>query len=87
MLRNSLIALSAAAALGVVLALPAEAKTHIDFNLNLGVGAGYGAGYAVFGAPGYIYADEPCHYVMVRHKKLKANGMIKVWYSKELVCY
>jgi len=88
MLRNSLIAISAAAALVMAIAPAAEAKTNIDFNLNFGVGGGY----AVFGAPGYygpgyIYADDGCRYVKVKHKKVKANGKLKVWYTKQLVCY
>jgi hypothetical protein len=82
MLRNSLIALSAAAALGVALAPTAEAKTRIGFNIHVGAPVGYVA----FGTPRYIYAGG-CHYVTVKHKKLKANGRLKVWYSKNLVCY
>lgn len=83
MLRNTIIALSATAALGLALAPAAQAKTNIDFNVNLGVGG-------FVGEPGYYPVDdgwyeEDCQYVKVKHVK-KKNGKVKVWYTKELVC-
>lgn len=89
MIRNTIIALTAAAALGVALAPAAQAKSSIDFNVNLGLG-----GYIGVGSPGYYpvyddyagYDDEECHYVKVKHAK-KKNGKIHVWYTKKLVCY
>lgn len=87
MLRNTIVALSATAALGVALAPAAQAKTNIDFNLGIGIPVG-----GVYVGDGYydddygVY-DEDCDYVKVKHKKVKSNGKIKVWYTKELVCY
>ncbi len=83
MLRNTIIALSATAALGLALAPTAQAKTNIDFNVNLGVGG-------FVNEPGYYpvaddWDDEDCEYVKVKHLK-KKNGKVKVWYTKELVC-
>ena len=85
MIRNILIALTAAAAMGFALAPAAQAKT----NLNLDVGFVIGGGGVYVGEPaeyGDGWDDEDCEYVTVKHKKKKANGTVKVWYSKELVC-
>ena len=90
MIRNAIIALTATAALGVALAPAAQAKTNIDFNVNLG----FDGGYIGVGSPGYypaydnyVVEDDGCHYVKVKHKKKFKNGKVKIWYSKQLVCY
>ena len=89
MIRNVFIALSATAALGIALAPAAQAKNNIDFNVNLG----FDGGYINVGNGGYYdddvfyVADDDCHYVKVKHKKMLKNGKIKVWFSKQLVCY
>ncbi|WP_373502610.1 hypothetical protein [Aestuariivirga sp.] len=85
MLRTALIALTAAAAATLALAPAAQAKTNIDFNIGFGVAPGFYVGAPVY-VGGYGY-DDDCHYVKVKHKKVKANGKVKVWYSKERVCY
>src|SRR5215218_4265441 len=88
MIRTSLIALAAAGAAALALAPAAQAKTH----LNIDVGFGVPAGGIYLGSPvnmddDYGSYEDDCHYVKVKHKKMKANGTVKVWFSKELVCY
>lgn len=89
MLRTALIALAATATMGVALAPAAQAKTHVDFNIGIGVPGGYIAvgepGYGYYDA-GYASYDDDCHYVKVKHKKWKADGSKKIWFTKELVC-
>lgn len=94
MIRSTLIALTAAGAAALALAPAAEAKTH--FNIDVGLGLGVPAGGIYVGSPvyvddgygyGYGYYDDGCHYVKVKHKKMRADGSIKVWFSKELACY
>ena len=88
MIRTTLIALTAAAAAALALAPAAQAKTYFDINVGLGIPAGgIYAGSPVYMDDDYGSYEDDCHYVKVKHKKLKANGMVKVWYSKELVCY
>lgn len=95
MIRNTVIALTAAAALGAALAPAAQAKNNIDFNVNLGFGGGYiGVGnykhyndYGYYGHGSYAAYDDDCHYVKVKHKKKTKHGKVKVWFSKKLVCY
>lgn len=85
MIRNALIALSAAGAMALALAPAAQAKT----NLNIDVGFGFGGGGIYVGGPAYYdngWYDDDCHYVKVKHFK-KKNGKTKVWYTKQLVCY
>lgn len=89
MIRNALIAFSAAGAMGLALAPAAEAKTkiHLDVGFNIG-----GPGIYVDG-PGHSYDDDfyygdDCHYVKVKHKKWnKAHTKKIVYFTKELVCY
>lgn len=89
MIRNSLIALTAAAAFGVALAPAAEAKTKIDFNVNLGLEGGYvQAGSPGYDDDDYVIFDDGCHYVKVKHKSWNKWHTKKVTYfTKELVCY
>ena len=90
MIRTALLSLTAAGAAALALAPAAQAKTNVDFN----IGVGFDAGYVLVGNDGSYYdddfilveEDDDCHYVKVKHKKVK-NGKVKVWYSKELVCY
>ena len=83
MLRKSLIAIAATAALATGLAGTAEAKTTINIGFGLGLDGGYyGGGYHDHG-----WYDDDCHYVTVKHKKVKQNGKVKVWFSKKLVCH
>jgi hypothetical protein len=87
MLRTTLLSLSAAGAAALALAPAAQAKTNVDFNIGLGFDGGYvQVGNGDYYDDDYVVADEECHYVKVKHKKVK-NGKVKVWYSKELVCY
>ena len=90
MIRTALLSFTAAGAAALALAPAAQAKTNVDFN----IGVGFDAGYVQVGNGGLyddddfimVEEDEDCHYVKVKHKKVK-NGKVKVWYSKELVCY
>ena len=87
MIRTTLIALTAAAA---VLALAPAAQAKTKFNINVGIGIPAGGiylGSPVYMDDDYVSYEDDCYYVKVKHKKLKANGTVKVWYSKELVCY
>ena len=88
MIRTTLIALTATGAAALALAPAAEAKSH----LNINVGFGVPVGGIYLGSPVYMDDDygtyeDDCHYVKVKHKKFKNNGTVKVWFSKELVCY
>lgn len=87
MIRTTLISLSAAAAAALALAPAAQAKSHIDINVGIGLPA---SGIYVGSGPVYVddgYGDDDgCYYVKVKHKKWKANGTLKVWFTKELVC-
>ena len=85
MIRNTLIALTAAGAMGLALAPAAQAKT----NLNIDVGLGFGGGGIYVGGPAYVdggWYDDDCEFVKVKHVK-KKNGKKKVWYTKQYVCY
>ena len=91
MLRNTLIALAATAAIGFGFASSAEAKTNVNLNFGLGLGLGvFGGGYYPAGGAVYVggadYADNGCYYATVKHKKFRADGSIKVWFSNQLVC-
>ncbi len=78
MIRNAVIALSAAAAMGLALAPAAQAKTNFDFNITIG-------------SPGYhgIYIhDGYCHYKKVKHVKWnKWHTKKVVYFTKKLICY
>jgi hypothetical protein len=90
MIRSTLIALATAATAALALAPAAQAKTNVDFNIGLGIGVPVGGIYVggpVYFDDGYDYYGDDCHYVKVKHKARKANGKVKVWYSKKLVCY
>jgi hypothetical protein len=90
MIRSTFIALTAAGAAALALAPAAQAKTHLNIGVGLGIGVPYGGVYAggpIYVDDGYGYYGDECHYITVKHKTLKANGKLKVWYSKELVCY
>ena len=84
MIRNTIIALSAAAAMGIALAPAAQAKNNIDINFGFG---GYG-GYGHHGGI-YIYGDDD----WCRYKKFKVVKWNKwhtkkiVYFKKRLVCY
>ena len=86
MIRNTLIALTAAGAMGLALAPAAEAKTKIHLDVGFNVG---GAGIYI-GGPGYYdggWGYDDCHYVKVKHKKWnKAHTKKIVYFTKELVC-
>lgn len=87
MIRSAIIALTAAATAALAMSPAAQAKNNIDFNIGIGVPlGGIYVGNAGYYDDDYGYDDEDCHYVKVKHKK-KKNGKIKVWYTKELVCY
>ena len=78
MIRNAVITLSAAAAMGIALAPAAQAKTSIDFNLTLGTPGYHGI---------YIYNDY-CHYKTVKRVKWnKWHTKKTVYYNKVLICY
>ena len=72
MLRKSLIALAATAALGIAMAGTAEAKhhhhNHGNINIDLGFGGfgGYGYGY---GSPYYAGYDDDCGWQIIKVKK------------------
>ncbi len=87
MIRTTLIALTAAGAAALALAPSAQAKTNVDINFGIGLPAN---GIYIGTGPVYVddgYGDDDgCYYVKVKHKKLKANGTMKVWFTKELVC-
>ena len=92
MIRNTLIALSAAAALSAgmaSLATTAEAKTSISIGVGLGTPfyPGYGYGYGYGGYP-VDYADD-CGWHWVKWKKVwNAAHTHKVWkYKKVYSCY
>ena len=90
MIRTMLIALTAAGAAALALAPAAEAKTKFNIDVGIGIPAGgIYLGSPVYIDDGYGYGgyEDDCHYVKVKHKKVKADGTVKVWYSKELVCY
>ena len=78
MIRSTILALSAAGAAALAMAPAAEAKTSIHIGIGVPVGTIY------VGSP--VYYDNDCHYVKVKHFK-KKHGKLKVWYSKQLVCY
>ena len=76
MIRKSLIALTAAAAMGVALAPAAEAKTRIN------IGVGFGGGVI------FVGTHYGCHHVMVKHVKWNQWHTKKVvYFNKQLVCY
>lgn len=90
MLRKSLIALTAAAALSLGFAASAQAQTNLNIALNLGGfgyydgghGGGYGGGYY---DAGY---DENCGWQMVKKVKWNWNHTKKiVKWKKQWVCY
>jgi hypothetical protein len=93
MIRSTIIALTATAALGLAFAPAAQAKNNIDFNVNLGFSGGYiGIGNynhhdGYYGHGNYAAYDDDCHYVKVKHKKKLKHGKVKVWFTKQLVCY
>jgi hypothetical protein len=86
MIRNALIALTAAGAMGLAFAPAAEAKTKINVDLGFHVGGGG----IYIGGPGYYddgwYGD--CGFIKVKHKKWNKWHTKKiVWYTKKYVCY
>jgi hypothetical protein len=88
MIRSAILGLAATAAFGLALAPAAQAKT----NISLDVGLVLGGGGIYVGGPAYYdddygYGGEDCHYVKVKHKKVKNNGKVKVWFTSKLVCY
>ena len=88
MIRKSLIALTAAGAVGLAFAPAAEDKQKVHFNVGFDVGGG---GIYV-GPPGYYdddyYFGGDCQYVKVKHKRWnKAHTKKFVYFTTELVCY
>lgn len=78
MIRNAVIALTAAGAMGLALAPAAQARNNIDINLT-------------FGTPGYhgiyFYGDH-CFYKKVKHVKWnKWHTKKVVYFTKKLICY
>jgi hypothetical protein len=86
MIRASLIALAAAAALT---AGASSASAGVDWHINVGVpGVGfYDPYYAPVYTPYYspVY-DDDCHYIKVK-KWVWKNGQKHKVYMKKLVCY
>lgn len=89
MIRNALIAVTAAAALGVALAPAAQAKSSINIDVDFGFGGFYDGhrGHHGFNDDYGWYGDD-CHYVKVKHKKWnKSHTKKKIYFTKKLVCY
>ena len=86
MIRNTVIALSAIAAMGIALAPAAQAKNNIDINFGFGFG-----GHGHHGHHGgiYIYGDDDyCHYKKFKVVKWNKWHTKKiVFFKKKLVCY
>lgn len=89
MIRNALIALTAAAAIGVALAPAAQAKTKVNFDVNFAVDGGYiQVGSPAYYDDGYVVMDDDCHMVKIKHTKWNKWHTKKVtFYTKEMVCY
>lgn len=81
MIRSTLIALTAAAAMTAGLASSAQAKTNFDVDVYFGGGFGPGYGYGY--GPGYGWNDD-CDYVWV---KKWSNKKHKYVWKKKFVCY
>ncbi len=76
MIRNSLIALSAAAVMGFAAVPAADAKT------NISIGVGFGGGGIIIGTA------HRCHTVMVKHNKWNKWHTKKVtFFVKERICH
>ena len=74
MIRNTIIALSAVAAMGIALAPAAQAKHNIDINFGFGFG-GYGD-------------NDWCRYKTFKVVKWnKWHTKKTVYFKKKLVCY
>jgi len=84
MIRNTLIALSATAVLGIGLATTASAKTHVDIGINLGFSGGYWPGpYPIYPVVD-DYGDEPgCGWVWINKKVWNASHTHKIWIKKK----
>ena len=93
MIRSTIIALTATAALGLAFAPAAQAKNNIDLNCTLASSGGclvfgnYNPHDCYYGHGHFAAYDDDCHYVKVKHKKKLKHGKVKVWFTKQLVCY
>jgi hypothetical protein len=91
MIRKTLIALTAAAALTAGLAASAEAKTNFNIDLGINLGAPvYDSGYYGhdYYDTGYDNYDESCGWQTVKHRYWNWNHTHKiVRWSKQWVCY
>lgn len=76
MIRKSILALTAVAALGTVALAPTSASAwgfKGGFHHHHGFGWGHGYGIGFVGAPAYVLAPD-CYYV----KKITRSGFVKV---------